>query len=82
MRLDYLIGRVALDADEIREALDGPYFETAMDVLVSFLENADEDVEAISMQDETVDVPMETLLKLRYKMYLELWEVRDDTARN
>jgi hypothetical protein len=87
-KLEYLLGRVAADGEEIFNALDSQFFDDAEEVLHSFIDNVGEDYEAVHDQqhgDGEVDVTSMTgddLLKLRWKIFLSKWEVTDDHSRN
>ena len=81
-KLDYLIGRIIADRDEIFDALDGPFFNCAEVVLHSFIENAsdgfeDEEVEVFDVGSDPIE-----LLKSRYSIFLRQWRPDDDTPRN
>jgi hypothetical protein len=81
-KLEYLIGRIVADRDEIFDALDGPFFNCAEVVLHSFIENAsdgfeDEEVEVFDVGSDPIE-----LLKSRYSIFLRQWRPDDDTPRN
>jgi hypothetical protein len=81
-KLEYLIGRIVADRDEIFDALDGPFFNCAEVVLHSFIENAsdgfeDEEVEVFDVGSDPTE-----LLKSRYSIFLRQWRPDDDTPRN
>ena len=83
-KLEYLIGRIIADRDEIFDALDGPFFNCAEVVLHSFIENASdgcEEEEGVEVFLEVGSDPIE-LLKSRYSIFLRQWRPDDDTPRN
>jgi len=87
-RLEYLLGRVGSDGEEIFNALDSQFFDNAEEVLHSFIDNVCDDYDAVHDPlhgDGEVDVTNMTgddLLKLRWKLFLTHWEPSGDHLRN